>query len=98
MDVADPFLTFFRENPDYSESDSLSECRALWERQGAVDQVIRGEEHPDLLLETLYDQGIEPSDYVDGVVNEIDYIMDGGIRFETDDSGLLLPSSCFRKG
>ncbi|MEM9448379.1 MAG: hypothetical protein AAGA75_07580 [Cyanobacteria bacterium P01_E01_bin.6] len=93
MDLIDPFMTFSEVHPDFDDNDSLRSSRELLERQDAIDRWLRGETSEEEVLDTLSSQGLNPDTYVDNVVNEVQYIIDNGIVYASNDSGLLLPSS-----
>jgi hypothetical protein len=92
-DLIDPFLTHYREFPDMNRDDSRGEAVALDCRQAMIEGWLRGELPEDAVLETLLDQGISPDDYAAVVAANVDYVIDSGIRFESNDSGLFLPVS-----
>ena len=68
-----PFLTTFRENADYSKSDSDREMTLLFERQRLIDQVVAGTIPVEDLLDCLNDQGYDPDHYADTVVDNIEF-------------------------
>lgn len=92
LDALDPFLTYFREHPDYNRDDSRQEAIALDRRQAAIEGWLRGELPEEAVLETLLDQGISPDAYINVVEDNINYVIDAGIRFGSNDAGILLPA------
>ena len=92
IDMMDPFLTFSRDDPDFNESDSLQESRALAERQGVIQDYLQGKTEADHVLDTLNDQGISPDEFVEVVKDNVQYVIDGGVVFESNDAGILLPA------
>lgn len=73
IDPTMPFLTTFRENADYSESDSAREMALLFERQCLIDQVVAGTIPVEDLLDCLNDQGYDPDHYADTVTDNIEF-------------------------
>lgn len=91
MDILDPFATVFREHPDFNAGDARLEAQQLGERQDVIEQVIRGDESFDALLDLLESQGIDPTEYINATAENLNYIVDNGIRFTSNDAGILLP-------
>lgn len=91
MDLIDPFLTFYRDHPDHDDQDGRNETQLLFERQGAIEDLIEGKAQPDEVLDRLEEQGIDAAAYVDDVCQQIEAIIDNGIIYVTNESGLLLP-------
>lgn len=91
LDALDPFLTFARSDVDMSASDERTEAQALAERQGIIQSWLSGDTAEDHVLETLLDQGINPDHYVETVIDNIDYVVDQGIVFTSNENGILLP-------
>jgi uridine phosphorylase len=73
-----PFNTYYRENPDYNESDVASEFSQMAERQNQMIQVVDGELEAEALFETLEAQGIDSADYTDAVCNHVGQLMNYG--------------------
>lgn len=71
----EPFLTSFREHPDYNPSDVLNEINLMVIRNIAVEDCLEGTVSEDYFFDLLAEQGIEPSLYVDAVTDEIDYLL-----------------------
>lgn len=97
-DLIDPFMTFYRDHPDYNRHDSRAEVQALTQRQEAIEDWLLGTSPEDAILETLLDQGISPDEYVEQIEANVDYVINAGIRFTSNDSGILLPTSYLRSG
>ena len=91
-DLLDPFMTFYRVSPDHDSGDARREAIALFERQEMIEDYLRGRVPEEAVLDTLHAQGIDPDDYADQVARNVDYVIDAGIRFETNDSGIYVPS------
>jgi hypothetical protein len=60
-----PFLTFFTPDPDMTAADLEREILQLNQRNQAIEQMLRGQLPPDVLFEMLYEDEIEPGDWVD---------------------------------
>lgn len=91
MDILDPFMTVFREHPDFDAGDARLESQQLGQRQDVIEQVMQGGESFDTLLDLLESQGIDPAEYINATAQNLDYIVDNGIRFTSNDAGILLP-------
>lgn len=70
-----PFNTYERQNPDFNQADSAHELSALTERQNQMIQVVDGELEAEALFETLAAQGIEPTDYVETVCENVEHLI-----------------------
>lgn len=68
-DAQELFATYLVDQRDFSEADIKAECRRLFERQKAIADVLDGKLPPDLLLDMIQEHGIEASEYV-GCVQE----------------------------
>ena len=90
-DVIDPFLSFATVNADYNEDDHLAETARLVERQGVIHDWLSGQTEAEHVLDTLSDQGLNPDTYVAEVCRAVEFAINGGIVFESNDSGLFLP-------
>lgn len=91
VDLIDPFLTFYRAHPDHNDQDARAETQLLFERQGAIEDFIEGKAQADEVLDRLEEQGIDAAAYVDSVCEQVEAIIDGGIIYVTNESGLLIP-------
>ncbi|MEM6353590.1 MAG: hypothetical protein AAF766_22800 [Cyanobacteria bacterium P01_D01_bin.14] len=85
-------MTWYREHPDYSGQDARKETQLLYERQGAIEDLLEGKVQADEVLDRLDQQGIDAAAYADRVCEQVEAIIDGGIVYLTNDAGLLLPS------
>lgn len=70
-----PFLTYYRENPDYNSSDSSNEFELMMLRNSAIEDLLAGYQTEDYLFDLLAEQGIEPNAYIEAVESEISYLM-----------------------
>lgn len=91
LDFLDPFTTVAREDLDMSQSDERREAILLGDRQQVIQDWLTGETDEEHVLETLLDQGISPDEYLRLVNDNIDYVVDQGIVFSSNESGILLP-------
>jgi hypothetical protein len=73
-----PLSTNFRENPDFNESDRSREFELLAVRQGAIEEVLRGELSPGDLLDLLESQEIDPLDYMEAATEAIESVINRG--------------------
>lgn len=91
MDILTPFLTFCDDNPDFNQADDLRAIQELSVRQGLIEDWIEGNEHTDTVLDCLQDQGVGADEYIAAVTANVAYVLDGGIPYIENESGLLLP-------
>lgn len=69
-----PFLTYFREDPDYNCSDVENEINLMIVRNNAIEDYLEGNQSEDYLFDLLTEQGIEPNMYIEAVEDEIIYL------------------------
>lgn len=91
LDAIDPFITFARQDETMSSSDERRESILLSRRQGVIQDWLSGETEEEHVLETLLDQGINPDEYIRAAVENIEYVIDQGIVFASNENGILLP-------
>lgn len=92
LDVADPFRTVLREQDRQGEpNDPKEEALALAVREALIEELISGEGYLDSTLDCLAQQGINPDAWLGQVEANINYVIDSGIRFTTNENGLFLP-------
>ncbi|MEO0538386.1 MAG: hypothetical protein AAF215_31550 [Cyanobacteria bacterium P01_A01_bin.123] len=94
FDVFDPFLTFARQHPDFDAGDERRETEMLAQRQNAIMGWLEGTTPSDVLFDMLEEQGIGAAPWLDAAEANIAYVIDQGIPFVSNESGLLLPVSC----
>lgn len=70
-----PFLTYYRDDPDYNSTDIEHEINLMIVRNNAVEDYLEGNQSEDYLFDLFAAQGIEPSLYVEAVENEINYLI-----------------------
>lgn len=73
--VQAPLQTFLPENPDFNASDLQSEIEKLFERQKAIAKLTQGELLADDLLDLLEAQELDPVEFVDMAVDNINFLM-----------------------
>lgn len=93
LNVLAPFDTYFREHEDHNPADSRAECEALFQRQQFVEAMLAGTIPVDDLLELLFEQDIDPNQYIDAAIDNIDYVIDNAIEIDPDEVKLILPLS-----
>lgn len=79
MDAFRILTTFAQEHPDFSAADRLEESARYVQRQRAIARCLDGQEHPDVLLDMLAEQGIEPAEYVAEVGQGVELVIAQGI-------------------
>ena len=90
-DFIDPFLTFYEHDPDHGASDARRETENLFVRQGLIEDFIEGFESAEAVLDCLEEQGIGADAYVTAVQGNVQHIVDRGVVYIENESGLLLP-------
>lgn len=91
-DIYDPFMTVFRDlDTRGNQRDPTEEARALATREQLIEELISGEGYLDTTLDCLAEQGLDPDAWIDHTVANIEWVIDSGIRFTSNDHGLLLP-------
>jgi hypothetical protein len=75
MDYLLPLTTFERQNPDFSGADRLQEVAAFIQRQRAIARCLDGLESPDVVLDLLDSQGLDPIAYVDEVEAAVELVI-----------------------
>ncbi|MBD2259912.1 hypothetical protein [Pseudanabaena sp. FACHB-2040] len=95
FDTYDLFRTFCSEDPDFNRADERADLAQLIERETKIEGFLNGQTRLSEVLDCLSDQGIEPDDWVDTTVNNIEFIIDSGIHFASNDKGIYLPLSSF---
>ncbi|MBD2159551.1 hypothetical protein H6F46_02465 [Limnothrix sp. FACHB-1083] len=73
IDPTHPFLTTFRDDSDYNQSDELNEMERLFERHRLIDKVVAGTTPVDDLLDCLNDQEYDVDQYIDTVCDDIEF-------------------------
>jgi hypothetical protein len=72
-----PFTTEAIERPDQSLEDIQAETVRLFERQRAIDALLRGEVDAEFVLDMLAEQEIDPTAYVDCVQSNLEFLCPG---------------------
>lgn len=68
----EPFLTYYRDNPDYNDSDALNEFNLMVARNEVVQSFIAGNCTAEYLLDFLEFHGINPDIYVETIEDNVD--------------------------
>lgn len=79
MNELDPLLTVFVDHPDYGASDARAEADRLCQRQRAIAGLLDYTTAIEDCLDLLSDQGIEPNSWIDAVVENIEWAMQGDL-------------------
>lgn len=92
LDIYDPFGTVFR-NLDArgDQRDPKAEAEALGIREELIEDLINGTGYLDTTLDCLAEQGINPDAWIDQTVENLEWVVDSGICFTSNEHGLLLP-------
>ncbi|MBE9137667.1 hypothetical protein IQ254_10645 [Nodosilinea sp. LEGE 07088] len=88
----DPFLTALRADPDFNRSDERNELESALVRDALITDLITGQGYLDTTLDCLAEQGIDPDAWLGAVVNNIEHVIDAGVRFDRHETGLFLPA------
>lgn len=70
-----PFLTYYRDHPDYNEQDANEEFESMVQRNEAIQAFLDGEIDDEYLLDLLESHAISPDAYIESVEAEIDYFI-----------------------
>ena len=81
FDPTDPFLL----NPAFQGQVNEATYQRL------VDDVLKGNRPLDDLLDFMNDSRVDPDQWLNAQVDELDYVVDAGVRFNRDETGLFLP-------
>ncbi len=90
-DLIDPFLTFYGHHPDHGASDGRREAEALFTRQGLIENWLEGTESAETVLDAIEEQGIGAAAYVAAVTANVQHVIDQGVVYVANESGLFLP-------
>ena len=71
-DWASPFLTYLEQEDNPTFESSQKEVAKLDLRCKMIDNFLKGEEHPDTILDMLAEHGIEPTVWVDAVCENVE--------------------------
>lgn len=88
----EPFTTYYRDNPDYNAADAMAETKALFLRQGLIEDWLEGKGSLDTVLDCLAEQGIGADDYMAVVDDNVEYVVDNGIFYRETDAGIFIPA------
>lgn len=68
-----PFITYYRSNPDHSYLDTLNEISSVIARNNAIQSFLDGKIDCEYLLDFLESESIDPEAYMESVASEIEY-------------------------
>lgn len=91
MDFINPFTTYFRDNPDFNESDRLNEVANLIQRQDLIQSVAEDGAPLDELLDVLEFQGIDPVEYVALIAANVEFAIAENLIVTPRPGLILLP-------
>lgn len=94
FDLLDPFLPSIGLNPEYSASDDRRAIEAMALRTDLITDLLQGSRPLDDVLDCISDQGEDPDQWLGDVIGQVNYVMDNGVPFVSNESGILLPASC----
>lgn len=92
LDIYAPFMTFLKDDPDFNRADSRAALNELIQRETLIEGLIKGANDIDETFDCLAEQGIDPDDWLDATCQNIEFIIDSGIHFSSNDKGILLPA------
>lgn len=90
-DLIDPFLTFYEHSPDHGANDARAETKALYIRQGLIEDWLEGKEDTETVLDCLEEQGIGAAAYASTVAANVQHCIDSGVLYVANESGILMP-------
>lgn len=94
LDIYDPFMTVFRDlDRRGDERNPEEEARELLTRETLIEELITGQGHLDTALDCLAEQGIDPDAWLEQTVANMEWVIDNGIRFTSNDHGIFLPEN-----
>lgn len=90
-DLIDPFMTAYAHHPDHDQRDGRRETEALFQRQGFIEDWLQGFESAESVLDCLQEQGVGADLFVRMVEDNVGRIIDSGVAYVQNESGLLIP-------
>lgn len=72
MHLIELFSTYSDNNPEFGASDIQADTARLIRRQNLIDKALRSEEYPDVVLDLLAEDGIDPITYLDEVETNLE--------------------------
>lgn len=90
-DVYEPFQTYVENHPDFDRRDERRAVELQLLRDDLIFAYLQGEQHLDTVLDCLAETDLDPLLWLDEAVVGVERIVDSGIEFYQDESGLLLP-------
>ena len=74
--IIEPFLTYYRDSPDYNQSDKDREFNSVMTRNQATIDFLEGKETASYLLDVLESEDIDPVMYVESVDEAIRFMLE----------------------
>lgn len=90
-DLFDPFQTYVEEHPDFNRRDERHAVEQQLLRDDQIRAYLQGQLELDVVLDCLAETGLDPDLWLLQAANGADRIVDSGIEFFRDETGLLLP-------
>lgn len=84
IDPLDPLLTFLEDQPDYNEADFRQECERLFQRQKAIDDLLRGQIRAGDLLDLLDSHGLDAIRYEELAASNMERAIAQGLEIDPD--------------
>lgn len=91
LDALDPFLPVDRSDQTWSRQQQRVEAEAQILREQLLEEVLASDRDLEDFLDCLSSQGINPDLWLDAAVANMNHVMDQGVRFVANESGILLP-------
>lgn len=91
IDIYDPFLPWLELNPDHDRKDQRREFQDAMIRDELTRGYLEGRTDLETLLDCLAQQGIDPQTWLDETIGQMERIVDSGITFASNETGLFLP-------
>lgn len=91
IDAFDPFRPWFTAHPDMDHHDQRQAVEEMMIREELTQKFLAGQTDLDTLWDCLAQHEIDPMEWTEATVNQVERIIDQGIVFQSDESGLFLP-------
>lgn len=90
-DIYEPFQTYVESHPDFDRRDDRRAVEAQLLRDDLIRAYLLGQQDLDVVLDCLAETNLDPLLWLASSVDGVERIVDSGICFYPDESGLLLP-------
>jgi len=90
-DLYDPFQTWVAEHPDFNYQDQRRAVEQQLLRDDQIRAYLAGQTELDVVLDSLAETGLDPDLWLLQAADGAERIVDNGIEFYRDETGLLLP-------